>query len=128
MNTLAAMAADPVFGWLVAAICLTIACFPLLYIYVALKEDQLAMLTPEPDPEPEPEPWPQRQTPTDLAAAYEPTVERHLDWHPAGADTYQHRVQEQLDEFRAELAAFRWATGELERIRVDVRDSLPAVA
>lgn len=76
--------------------------------------------------ESEPEPWPVRQTPTDLAAAYEPApvVERQVSWvMPDDAEFEAHLVALRAD-YAASIRAFRWATGELERIRVDVRDGV----
>lgn len=86
MNTWTQLATDPTIGLMVACLTLLLALFPVLAIVEALGRDVIDSLPDDTaTPELPSEPWPARQTPTDLAAAYDdaPTVERHLNFAEA---------------------------------------------
>ena len=69
----------------------------------------------------EPEEWPRRQTPTDLAAAYEPvTAHRTVEWN---TDAFEQLHRDFLADQRRYQQARKW----LEKIVVDVRDRLVSV-
>lgn len=66
----------------------------------------------------EPEEWPRRQTPTDLAAAYEPVpVNRTVEWD---TDAFEQLHRDFLDDQRRYQQAREW----LDEILVDVRDGV----
>lgn len=71
--------------------------------------------------EPEPEEWPRRQTPTDLAAAYEPvTAHRAVEWDH---EAFERLHQDFLDDQRR----YQWARAKVDEFVVDVRDRLVSV-
>lgn len=53
-----------------------------------------------------------------------PDVERHIEWVLPDDDEFEAHLAALNEEYAANLRAFRWATGELERILIDVRDEV----
>ena len=49
-----------------------------------------------------------------------PDVERHIDWVLPDDDEFEAHLAALSEEYAATIRAFRWATGELERIREEV--------
>jgi hypothetical protein len=53
-----------------------------------------------------------------------PDVERHIEWVLPDDDEFEAHLAALDAEYAATIRAFRWATGELERILIDVRDEV----
>ncbi len=49
-----------------------------------------------------------------------PDVERHINWVLPDDAEFEAHLAALREEYAATIRAFRWATGELERIRVEV--------
>ncbi len=77
----------------------------------------------EPGPKSDPESWPQRQTPTDLAAAYEEPMHRQIEWN---TDAFEQLHHDFLRDQRHRQQAQEWLDGILVAI-VDERDRLVSV-
>jgi len=55
-----------------------------------------------------------------------PDIERRIDWILPDHDEFEAHLAALNEEYTATIRAFRWATGELERILIDVRDEVHA--
>jgi hypothetical protein len=55
-----------------------------------------------------------------------PDVERHIEWVLPPDAVFEAHLAALGAEYAATIRAFRWATGELERILIDVRDEVHA--
>jgi hypothetical protein len=53
-----------------------------------------------------------------------PDIERRVDWILPDHDEFEAHLAALNEEYAANLRAFRWATGELDRIHCDLRDEV----
>lgn len=80
-------------------------------------EDHRSEAEDHPQPQPEPVLPPSRHV---------PDVERHIDWVLPDDDEFERHLAELREQYAANLRAWRWATGELDKILLDVRDEVSA--